>query len=459
MTNKKQKTLINDMTEGNLLRQLLTFSVPFMIANALQILYNLVDMAVVGQFVGSAGLSAVSVCSDIMHLELLACMGFASAAQVIISQYVGTGDRAGIQRCIGTLFTLLTVFAAVITVLGIWGADFLLHALNAPEEAYAGARIYCIICFCGTIFSYGYNAVASILRGMGDSRRPLIFVAISAGINLVLDLVLVAGFSLGTMGAALATVVGQAVSLITSLVYLYRRREAFGFDFKPRSFLIDGPACRMLMRLGIPLALQSCAISLSHMFITANINAYGVVASAVDGIGNKLGQVAMVITNAINAAGSSMIGQNFAAGKKDRVSRIVWISWAIGVGFCGLLSVISLCFPEQIFGLFNREPAILAMSHTYVIILVLNFMGFGLRIPMMALINGLGCAKFALVIGLLDGIAARLLLAILLGEVFGMGIMGYWLGNVVAGFVPFVVGGVFFWSGRWKKVKPVVKTA
>lgn len=458
MTNMNERTLINDMTEGNLFRQLVKFSVPFMIANALQILYNLVDMAVVGQFVGSTGLSAVSVCSDIMHLELLACMGFASAGQVIISQYVGTGDKDGIQRCIGTLFTLLAGAAVIITILGICGADFLLNALNAPAEAYEGAKIYCIICFCGTIFSYGYNAIASILRGMGDSKRPLVFVAISAGINLVLDLVLVAVFQLGTMGAALATVIGQAVSLITSLVYLYHRREAFGFDFKPRNFLIDVPTCKMLMKLGIPLALQSCAVTLSHMFITSRINSYGVIISAVDGVGNKLGQVAMVITNAINSAGSSMIGQNFAAGKKERVSQIVWISWAIGVGFCALLSVISLCFPEEIFSLFNREPEILAMSHTYVIILVLNFMGFGLRIPMMALINGLGCAKFALVIGLLDGIAARLLLAILLGEVAGMGIMGYWLGNVVAGFVPFVVGGVFFWSGRWKKVKPVVKT-
>ncbi len=459
MENKNKKALINDMTEGNLFRQLVRFSVPFMIANALQILYNLVDMAVVGQFVGSVGLSAVAVSSDIMHLELLACMGFASAGQVIISQYVGAGERAGIQRCIGTLFTLLAGAAVIITVLGIWGTDFLLNALNAPAEAYASAKIYCIICFSGTIFSYGYNAVASILRGMGDSKRPLVFVAVAAGINLVLDLVLVAVFHLGTMGAALATVIGQAVSLITSLVYLYHRKEAFCFDFCPKSFRIDRSTCKMLMKLGIPMALQSSAVTLSHMFITSRINSYGVIVSAVDGIGNKLGQVAMVITNAINSAGSSMIGQNFAAGKKDRVSRIVWISWAIGVGFCTLLSLISLCFPEQIFSLFNREPEILAMSHTYVVILILNFMGFALRIPMMALINGLGCAKFALVIGLLDGIAARLLLAILLGEVAGMGIMGYWFGNVVAGFVPFVVGGVFFWSGLWKKVTPVVKAA
>lgn len=450
--------MINNMTSGSVFRQLVKFSIPFMISNALQILYNLVDMIIVGQFVGSSGLSAVSIGSEIQHLELLACMGFASAGQIIISQYVGTGDRTGIQRCIGTLFTLMAGIAVVITAAGILATDFLLEVLNVPAEAYEGARIYSIVCFCGTIFSYGYNIVASVLRGMGDSKRPMIFVAISAVINLVLDLIFVAVFHMGTMGAALATIIGQAVSLITSLVYLYHRKEVFGFDFKPRSFLIHGPTCKTLVKLGVPLALQSSSVALSQLFIVSHINSYGVIVSAVTGVGNKLGNVAMVITNAIHAAGSSMIGQNFAAGKKERVSLIVWLSWAIAVGFCALLSVISLCFPEELFGLFNREPEVLAMSHTYIVILVLNFIGFGLRSPMMALINGLGCAKFALVVGLLDGIVARILLAILLGEVAGMGIMGYWLGNVAAGFVPFILGGIFFLSGMWKKVKPVVST-
>jgi putative MATE family efflux protein len=451
--------MIRDMTQGSVIKQLLRFSIPFMIANALQIAYNLVDMVIVGQYVGSAGLSAVAVGTDIMHLELLACMGFCSAGQVLISQSVGAGNREGIRHCIGTMFTMMTIAALVVTVLGLRWIDPLLNLLNVPAEAYTAAKIYSQVCFVGTIFTYGYNIVAAILRGMGDSKHPLIFVTIAALLNLALDMVLVAGLHWGTMGAALATVIGQGVSLITSLVYLYHRREGFGFDFQPKSFLIHGPTCKTLLKLGIPLALQSSAVSISQLFITSNINAYGVVVSAVNGVGAKLGQIAMVITNAIQMSGSSMIGQNFSARKKDRVSRIVWLSWGISLGFCTLLSVISGCFPEQIFGLFNREPEILAMSHEYVIILILNFIGFGLRAPMMALINGLGCAKFALVIGILDGIVARVGLAVLLGEAIGMGIMGYWLGSVVAGFVPFVVGGVFFWSGLWKRVKPMVSTS
>jgi putative MATE family efflux protein len=436
---------------------MITFSIPFVLANTLQILYNMVDMVIVGRFVGSTGLSAVSVGSDMIHLELLLCVGFTAAGQIVISQCVGADDQEGIRHCIGALFTIMAAAAVIVTGLGMIFMDPILNILNVPQESFAQAKAYCMVCFGGTIFSYGYNLVSSVLRGMGDSKRPLYFVAIASGINVVLDLVFVALLRMDTFGAALATVIGQAFSLVVSLVYLYRRREELGFDFKPRSFIPEKSTCVILFRLGIPLALQHSAVALSQLFIASNINSYGLVVSAVNGVGTKIGQVSMIVTNALSTAASTMIGQNFAAGKKDRVSKVVWNCWGINVGFCSVLAILVLLFPEQIFGIFNKEAAILAMSHTYSIVAALNFIGAALRSPMMALINGLGCARFAIVVGVLDGIVARILLAILLGEVCGMGIMGYWLGGVFAGFVPFFVGGVFFWSGLWKKVKPVTE--
>lgn len=448
--------MVRDLTTGSVFRELIQFSIPFMLANVLQIFYNLVDMMVVGQFVGNEGLSAVSNGTDVIHLVTLACLGFSMAGQIMIAQYAGRGDREGIRRCIGTLFVLQGGLGVVTMVLGILGTDLMLRMLNVPIDAWEDAHIYCTVCFCGMLFTSGYNLISSILRGMGDSKRPLIFIMVAAAVNLLLDLWFVAGLGLRTFGAALATVIGQAVSVVSSLSYLYIKREAFGFDFKASSFVIHGPTLRALLRLGIPMALQSCAVSLSRLFVNSRINAFGVVVSAVNGVGAKIGQVAQIVTDALGAAGSSMIGQNFAAGKKDRVEQVIYISWGIGLVFTIALSVVVAIGPEQVFGLFNRDPETLALSHSYVVIAILTFIGFALRNPMMSLINGLGCARFAMVLGLLDGIVARILLAVLLGETLGMGIMGFWYGATIAGFVPFVIGGVFFWSGRWKKRKLVI---
>lgn len=451
-----ESSIIHDMTKGNVFKQLITFSVPFMLANVLQIFYNIVDMIIVGQFIGSQGLSAVSIGADLVHLQLLICMGFSSAGQIVVSQYVGQKNEAGLSRFIGTLFSSLFIMGIIMTIAALLAESSLLNLLNTPAEALQDAKRYCNICFAGAIFSYGYNVIASILRGMGDSGRPLLFVAIASVINLVLDLLFVGVFRLGTAGAALATIIGQAVSLIISIVYLYRHRVQFCFDFHPKSFQIDYSSLVMLFKLGLPLALQSAAISTSQLFVSSNINSYGLVVSAVNGIGGKIGQTGVVVTSAVSSAGSSMIGQNLAARKRDRITKVVYHSLGISLIYCGLLSLIIAIFPEQVFSLFNSEPEILAMSHTYVIIAVLNFMGFALRNPMMGLINGLGCAKLAMFIGIMDGIVSRVCLALLLGEVLNMGIMGYWLGNVFAGYMPFIIGGVFFFSGLWKRIEPVV---
>lgn len=450
-----EKTLINDLTTGPVTKQLLRFSVPFMLSNLLQTLYNMVDMIIVGNFVGSSGLSAVSCGGDLMHLGMLLCMGFTMAGQVIIAQYVGAGDKNATARFIGTIFTFTAAAAVVATLLGLFLNDWLLNVINVPPEAYGEAKSYSLCCFVGMIFIFGYNLVSSILRGMGDSKHPFIFISIAAVMNLLLDLVFVAGFGWRSFGAALATVAGQAFSFIVSLVFLYKRRDEFGFDFKPRSFIPNRGDLIKLVKLGFPMALQSAALNISMLFVSSYINAYGVIASAVNGIGNKLGQAAAVVTGGLSTACSSMIGQCFGAGKKDRVSKCMYVSFAIGLIYSIVLSVILILWPEQIFGLFDRDPEVLAMGRSYVIIAVLNFIGFALRGPTNAIINGLGNATLAGLMGILDGVVCRIGLAMLMGIVMDMGIYGFWYGNVLAGYVPFIIGGFYFWSGLWKKAKPL----
>lgn len=448
--------MINDLTIGSVSRTLIAFSAPIILSNLLQTIYNMVDMVVVGQFVGSAGLSAVSIGADLLHMLTFLAMGLCNAGQVIISQFAGANDTKSITRTIGTMFTVVLLCSIVFTVVCFIGADTFLNLLNTPPEAFAQARAYSLTCFAGLFFIYGYNLVSAILRGMGDSRHPLIFIAIAAVINLILDLIFVAVFHWAAFGAALATVIGQAVSFIASIILLYRRKEAFGFDFKLKSFKVDGSILKKLVRLGVPMSLQSAAISFSMMFVNSYINAYGVVASAVTGIGNKLGSITSVIAASLSTAGGSMVGQCLGAGKPERVPRIIHFSLLVDLIFATILTAITVLLPRQIFGLFNTDQEVLDMAMTYIPCAVLLYYGFALRSPFFALINGVGNAKLNLTVGLLDGVVCRIGLALLLGLTLGMGIKGFWYGNALAGYVPFIIGGIYYVSGKWKTRKLLI---
>lgn len=446
-----QNSIICDFTTGSVSRLLLWFSLPLMCSNLLQTLYGMVDMVVIGQFVGKVGLSAVSIGGDVLNLMTFLVMGLAGAGQVILAQYIGADRRDRLQSVIGTMFTVILAGAVVLSVLCLLATDQILAAVQTPAEAWDYAREYIRTCATGLVFIYGYNLVSAILRGMGDSRHPLLFIAVATVINLVLDLAFVAGLDMGPMGAALATVIGQGVSFLWALSFLYRRREQFGFDFRWRSFRVDREVLSRLLKLGIPMSLQFGAIMFSMLFVNAFLNSYGVVASAVTGVGNKLGSVASVVTGALSQGGCSLVGQNIGARCYDRVRRVVGISMLIGLAFALLLSLVTVLFPRGVFGLFNRETEVLDMAMTYLPCAVMGFLGFAVRAPFNALVNGVGNAKLNLALGLLDGIVCRVGLALLLGITAGWGIQGFWYGNALAGYVPFVLGGGYYLTGRWKK--------
>lgn len=452
----KEKSMINDLTQGNVAQQLIRFSLPFMLSNVLQTVYSLVDMVVIGQYVGSVGLSAVSIGSELMMLLTFMSMGFATAGQVMISQFVGRDDRKAISSTIGTMFTLILGFGVALTIICLPLRDVLLHLMNTPEEAFDHARSYTTVCYSGLVFIFGYNTVSAILRGMGDSKRPFVFIAIAAVTNLVLDLVFVAGMDLGAFGAALATVIGQTLSFVISIVYLYIKRDSFGFDFHPSSFKVDKAKVGPLVKLGVPMVLQSAAVSISMLYVNANVNAYGVTPSAVSGIGGKLVGVMSIVSSAICSAGASMMGQNFGAGKYDRVKKIIHISHAICLSFAVVLSAVVLIFPEQVFGLFNRDADVLAMSHLYAPVSAVGFISFALMSPFNGLINGLGYSTLSFAIGLLDAVVGRVGLSILLGSILGFGIQGFWYGSALAGYVTAIIGGAYYFSGRWRTRKLLI---
>ena len=448
--------MIRDLTVGNPLKQLLTFAFPFVLANLLQQIYNMADMVIVGQFVGSAGLAAASLSGEIAIFYLFLSLGFSSAGQIVISQHIGAGDRDKLSRTIGTLFSFQFLMGAVLTVVALLSCDWAIRAIKMPVESVDYAHDYAFTYFCGMIPVFGYNTVSSILRGMGDSKRPFIFVAIAAVLNIFLDLLFVGPMHMACFGAALATVISQTVSFVVSIVYLYRRRESFGFDFRWKSFKIDRRELGAILRLGLPLSIQNGTISLSMLYINSFINSYGVVAAAATAVGNKVILVVTICTTAMVTAGNSIVAQSFAAKKFRRVTEtLVWILIVCCV-FSGVLSALMLIFPETIFSFFDKDPEVLEMSHLYAPIAVISFFGFATRSAGFAFINGIGFSQFSFAAGITDGIVLRIGLSLLFGIVMGMGVRGFWLGHALAGHAIGVMALIYYLTGKWKTRKLLV---
>lgn len=445
---------ITDFTSGNITKQLVAFAWPLFLSNLLQVVYNMVDMVVVGNVLGKAGIASVAVGGDITHFLTFVAMGFSNAGQVIIARYIGAGERAKIGRFIGTMGGFLFLCAAVLSVAGLIFKDTLLALMNTPQEAFTGAIGYSAICMAGLVFIYGYNIVSAVLRGMGDSKHPFVFISIAAILNLVLDVVFVGVFNFGAPGAALATVVSQAVSFISCVVFLVHKKHSFELYMHPMDFLRwDKDMLVSLVKLGTPMAIKSASIQVSKLFVNSWINSYGVAVSAFAGIANKVSSVANLISMAMNTAGSTMVAQNIAASKFIRVKEILKRLATITLAVAAVLSAAICLFPKQIFGLFTsgNDADILDIATGYVPIAVLLFAGSALRAVMNALINGSGNYKINFVTAILDGIVMRIGLALVFGLVLGMKHYGFWLGDALAGFTPFWIGLVFYLTGRWKR--------
>lgn len=453
---------IKDFTKGNITKDLIIFAWPLLLSNILQVVYSMVDMIVVGKVMGKVGTSAVTVGGDVTNLLTFVGMGFASAGQVLIARYVGAKQRDKIGKFVGTMASFLFIMAIIVSIFGLVSQDLILRLMNTPIEAYDGAAAYSSICISGLVFIYGYNVTSAILRGMGDSKHPLLFIAIAAGINVVLDLIFVVGFNMGAGGAALATVISQAISFILCLIFLIRKKEMFSLNIAKNDFIHwDRDMLSAFVKLGVPMAIKFAAISVSRMFVNSWINGYGVAVSAFAGIANKLASVVNLFSNAMNTAGSTMVGQNIVAGQFDRVNKILKNLLVITLSIAIVFSVAMVLFPQQIFALFtdSSEMDVLSLADDYVPIALMMFLASSLRATMNALINGSGNVKTNFLTAILDGIVLRIGLSLLFGVVLKLEYFGFWLGDAIAGYTPFFIGLVFYLTGSWKKgIKPQEQT-
>ena len=442
-----------DLTEGPVTKTLVLFSVPFMLATLLQTLYATVDTVVIGQYMGSAGLSGVSVGSQLMQLIYMMVIGFTTAGQVLIAQAHGAENAEKVDHSIGCLFWYTVWISLLMGGVCVLLAEPLLGLLNTPPEAWSHAKDYIVICGVGMLFTGLYNMFAAILRGMGDSRHPLVFVAIASAINLVLDLLFIAVLGWGVAGAAWATIIGQAVSVVFCFVYLTRHAAELGFRFSLRGLRFHRRVGAEMVKLGIPMMVQSAAIQFSMLFVNSMINVLGVDISAAFGVTNKIRNIPNILTQGLSTGSVSMIAQNLGAGKQDRVKKCMNAGIALCVGICAAFGLFYALFPELNFRMFTQDEAVLAWAPLCISAILVDLPIRSVMPSCNALINAQGFVAFSLCTAFLDAFAGRVFLTWLLGIRLGYGAAGFLYGFSLATWLTGVPVLIYYVSGWWKKRK------
>ncbi len=445
-----------DLTQGSILSTLLKFSIPILFANLIQQLYNTVDLIIIGKYVGSVGTVGVSTGGDFVNMLTMFAVGFSAAGQVYISQLVGANEHERANQTIGTLLTLLVGGSIIIGLIGVVLAAPFLRIMNCPEEALSEAKAYMIITCIGAPFVFGYTAICAILRGMGESKRPLLFVTIAAISNIFLDLFFVVYLDMGAAGTAWATILAQLASFIASVVFMYRNRDRFNFDFKLKSFAIRKEPLKVILKLGIPRSIQSAMINVTLLYCTSNINSYGMIASATNSVGNKITRFSNIITMSIDTGAAAMIGQSLGAGKYDRAGKTVHVALAFAMAMAAINCLAALTIPYQIYGIFTKDPEVIDFGVTFLKISCVTFITASLMGPYQAMISGVGNASLGFIVGILDGVVLRLGISLILTRVFGMGVLGFFYGNAFARLGPVIIGMIYFYSGAWKRRKLLI---
>lgn len=445
------KTLSKDFTTGNIPRQLFRFMLPFMASNALQVLYSTIDMVIVGKYVGTPGLSAVAQSSLILNFVTMVCLGFSNAGQVLIAQALGAKKRREMNTIISTLFAVIVCISVVCSIIILAGRVVIVEIMNIPSESYDMSLDYLTICGAGLVFTAGYNMVSAVLRGMGDSKRPFLFIAIASVVNLVLDIIFTGMLGWGVAGAAWATIIGQAVSFLFSLYYLYKHREGFGFEFTAENIRIEKKYVGMILSLGTPMAIQAGFINLSMLYVNSMVNDIGLVASATFGVGMRIDDIINKISQGIQYAAMPMISQNIAAGEQRRAQQVVLYAWLFAGVWTVVFVLIYLFFGKELFMLFSDDTAVHEMSATFIRAILWMFPAMAIMRGSNAFLQGIGNAKLSMLLSILDGVALRIGLSWFFGVFLDWGFFGFVLGYGLAPYGCGVPGLIYFLSGIWKK--------
>ncbi len=442
-----------DLTQGSVGKQLIKFSIPFLLSNLLQAFYSVADMIIVGRLCGTHGITGVNIGSQINILVTGAAFGLAVGGTVLIAQYGGAKKFDEQKKTIGTLFTVYMILAVICTAVMLLLGDTLLRILNTPEVAFVEAENYYMICMSGLIFMFAYNVISAILRGMGDSKRPLYFVLIATIVNIIFDIILVGPFKMGAAGAAYATVGAQALSVVLSLIYLAKNH--FFVGYKKSDFKIDGAKMKMLLKLGLPSSVQQVVVSFSFLTLTALVNSLpnADIASACQGIGGKVNSFAILPALAMSSAVSSMAGQNIGAGQIERAKKTMFTGMGIAFAMSVFVFALVQIFPQTIISLFDTNNEVIAVGTEYMRYIALDYIFVPFVFCMNGLAIGAGYTNFALFNACFSSILVRVPFAYLIVNLTDLGFNGIGLATGLASAASIIVGAIFVASGKWKNPK------
>ncbi len=345
------------MTSGSIAKQILLFSLPLMLGNIFQMLYNTVDSIVVGQFVGKEALAAVGSTTMIVNLAVFFFNGFSIGAGVIISQRFGARDMDRLHTAVETTMAMTFAFSALFTVAGVFWVRPMLRLMNTPEDVFADAATYLTLYFAGISGLLIYNMGSGILRAVGDTTRPLMFLMLTSVLNIILDLTFVILLKAGIAGVAIATILSQFISAALILALLTRTRDIYRLTW--RDLRIDFPVLRRIFAVGLPAAIQSVITAFSNVFVQSYINSFGSGCMAGWSSYNKLDTFIMLPMQSMAMAATTFVSQNIGAKQTDRANRGTWTTIALALGVTGAIATGLFVFAEPAVGLFSRDPSVI----------------------------------------------------------------------------------------------------
>lgn len=397
-----------DFTQGSILKKLCRFMLPVLGALILQAAYGAVDLLVVGRFGSTLGLSAVSTGSQVLNLVTFVVTQLAMGVTVLIARYIGEKREKEIGAVLGGAAVVFTILAGCLFVLLVLFARPISVLMQAPQEALALTASYVRICGCGILFIVAYNVLSAVFRGLGDSRSPLLFVLVACLVNVAGDLVLVAGLHLDAAGAALATVLAQAVSVGCALAIL--RRKKLPFTFRKSDVRLN-EQCRRFLAIGLPLALQEFLTQLSFLALCAFVNRLGLAASSGYGVASKIVSFVMLVPSALMQSMASFVAQNIGAGNVKRAKKSMFTGIAVGVAFGIVMFALVLRKGDVLAGLFSTDAEVVRRGFEYLRGFAPETIVTAVLFSMVGYFNGSNRTLWVMIQGLIQTLLVRLPLA------------------------------------------------
>lgn len=441
-----------DFTQGSLSRHLIAFSIPMFLGNLLQAFYNTVDSIWVGRFIGPEALGAVSISFPIIFALISLVMGIAMAMTTLVGQYRGAGNEAMVRRTIGNSLMLMTVVGLFTSAIGVIARVPILRLIETPEAILAPAASYLGIFLAGLIGMFIYNAVGAILRGIGDSRTPLVYLVYATVLNAALDPFFIFGIgplpAMGVAGAALATVLSQGLSAALGLRYLARIGLWHWRDITLR---FDPKLTRATFRIGLPSGVQQTVVSVGLVAVNSVINRLGTAVVAAFGAASRFDQFAFLPAFSVSMAISAVVAQNLGAGKPARARQAVRAAAYLTTGITAAVGFLAISQPDLLIVLFTTDPAVLAVGMEYLRIMGWAYVPFALMFMLSGVLRGAGDTVPSMFISIASLWLFRVPFAALLAFRFGLGSRGVWLAIALSAVLGLALNWAYYLTGRWQR--------